>query len=169
MLDLAGGSGTFSIPLALDYPQMRIVLADLPESLRDVRQMLATHGLDQQIQLRGIDALHAPWRLPENDGIFIGNFLHAFDDTVCINVLKEAHCRLSLGGKIWVHEMLWYENRDGPLITALWHAAMRSAGPGRQRTGSELSRLLAAAGFSDMRVIPTSGAYAMVVGRKNPR
>lgn len=166
MVDVAGGSGTFSIPLALDYPDMRIVLAEIPDALPGVRTLLARHGLDRRIVLQELDALQRPWNIPECDGMFFGNFLHGFDDAVCLNVLLEAHCRLPVGGQLWIHEMLWHEERNGPLITALWHAAMRSGGPGRQRTGSQLSQLLERAGFSGIRIVPTSGAYALVTGRK---
>lgn len=166
MLDLAGGSGTLSIPLALDYPGTRVLLADLPESLPGIRRMLAAHGMEGRIVLQGLDALQTPWSIPEIDGIFIGNFLHGFDDLLSGKILKEAYDRLQPGGRIWVHEMLWRENRDGPLITALWNAAMRSGGPGRQRTGSEIHRLLTDSGFSDIHEIPTSGAFVMVRGCK---
>jgi hypothetical protein len=167
MVDIAGGSGTFSIPLALDYPRVRILLVDLPQALNGTRRLLSSHGLQERISLTAFDVLKRPWNIEPCDGMFMGNFLHGFDDAVCLDVLEEAYARLQNGGQVWIHEMLWNDTRDGPLIVALYHAAMRSAGPGRQRSAGDFAALLNRAGFSDVRIVPTAGAYALVAGRKS--
>jgi len=169
LVDIAGGSGAFSIPLALEYPAMRIVLTELPDALANVRPLLKEHGVDERVTLLPMNAFEFPWQIPECDGIFIGNFLHGFKDEACRRLCKESFDRLLPGGRVWVHEMIWNDNRDGPLITALWHAAMLSSCSGGQRTASELSDLLRGAGFLDVRTVPTSGAFAMVCGRKPGR
>jgi ubiquinone/menaquinone biosynthesis C-methylase UbiE len=166
MLDVGGGSGTFAIPLALEYPQMRIVLTELPEALDNIRVFLAGHGLEERIELLGFDAFSAPWPVPGCDGVFIGNFLHGFDDAACIKVCREAYRHLCSGGTIWLHEIVWNDNRDGPMITALLNASMRTGGSGRQRTCQELAEILESAGFVSPRVVPTSGAFALVAARK---
>lgn len=167
IIDLAGGSGSFSIPLALDFPDLRIVLVDLPEAIIGSRKVIAAHGLEGRIALRGVDLLKRPWDIGICDGLFVGNFLHGFADDVCVDVLKESYRHLSRSGRIWIHERLWNANRDGPLITALWHAAMRSAGPGRQRTEREFTKLLEIAGYRDISVSQTCGAYSIMAGRKD--
>jgi hypothetical protein len=166
LIDVAGGSGTFSIPLALEYPTMRIALAELPGALPNIRPFIARHGLQDRIELLGLDVLARPWQLPECDGIFMGNFLHGFGDDTCIGICREAFACLSSRGRIWVHEMLWNENKDGPLITALSHADMRSGGEGRQRTARELMAILHSAGFVDPYLVPTAGAFALIAGYK---
>jgi acetylserotonin N-methyltransferase len=166
LIDVAGGSGAFAIPLALEYPSMRIILTDLPRATKNARPLLVEHGLQDRVELLACDAFEYPWKIPACDGMFIGNFLHGFDDAVCDRICRESFERLSSGGTVWVHEMIWNESRDGPLITALWHAAMRGGGPGRQRTAQQLSKLLRDAGFRDIRTIPTSGAFALIRGSK---
>jgi 3-hydroxy-5-methyl-1-naphthoate 3-O-methyltransferase len=169
LVDLAGGSGSFAIPFALEYPDRRIVLAELPLAVENVRPLLATHGLQQRVELLAMNAFEFPWKLPECDGMFIGNFLHGFEDETCQRICRESFDRLAPGGRVWLHEMIWNDNRDGPLMTALWHAAMRSGGAGRQRTRQELATLLSNAGYSDIRSTPTSGPYALVSGHKPRR
>ena len=97
---------------------------------------------------------------------FIGNFLHGFAPDLCLRLCREAFSRLTTGGTLWLHEMVWNDNRDGPLITALWHAAMMSSGAGGQRTGREWASILQQAGFLDTRVVPTASGFALVAGRK---
>jgi hypothetical protein len=164
--DIAGGGGVFAIPLALEYPQTRVVLTELPRALPNIRPILAAHGVADRVDLCAQDVFEIPWRIPECDGIFIGNFLHGFGDAECVRICREAFNWLSKGGAIWLHEMVWNDTRDGPLITALWHAALRSSGDGSQRTGQEWELLLQEAGFADTRIIPTASGFALVAGRK---
>jgi len=165
LVDLAGGSGTFAIPLAQTHPSVRIILAELPRALKNVRRRLVAQNLDSRIELLGVDVFAMPWTLPDCDGIFIGNFLHAFSDRSCNAICAQAFERLPRGGRIWLHEMLWNARMDGPLITALWNATMRLAG-GRQRTAGELSDMLLRAGFVHERVTPTAAAFHLISAEK---
>jgi hypothetical protein len=166
LVDVAGGSGTFSIPFALESPGTRVILAELPQALPNIRPFLREHNLEGRVELLALDAFRYPWALPECDGIFIGNFLHGFADETCVDVCRQAYSSLSAGGRLWIHEMIWNPNKDGPLITAIHNAAMRTGGAGRQRTAQELSQLLQRAGFTSVDIVPTVGAFALVVARK---
>jgi acetylserotonin N-methyltransferase len=166
LVDVAGGSGTFSIPLALENPGTRIVLAELPSALPNILPFVREHGLESRIELLGMSVFESPWSIPECDGVFIGNLLHAFADETSLHICREACARLSPGGKVWIHEIIWNPNKDGPLITALHNAAMRSGGAGRQRTAREIATILERAGFESTYVVPTAGAFALVVGQK---
>jgi acetylserotonin N-methyltransferase len=166
MVDIAGGSGTFSIPLALSHPIERIVLSELPQAIENIRPNLIRHGVEGRVELLALDALSYPWQIPPCDGIFIGNFLHSFDDAACSAVCREAFQRLSPGGKLWIHEMLWNPNKDGPLITALTHAEMRKVTRGRQRTAQELTDMLRGAGFVNPYVVRTAGAFALIAAAR---
>jgi len=166
LVDIAGGSGAFAIPLALSLPTERIVLTDLPQALNNIRRMLVEHGVEKRVELLGLNAFRYPWPIPSCDGIFIGNFLHSFDDATSSAICREAFERLSPGGKLWVHEMTWNPNKDGPLITALMHAGMRSAALGRQRTVQELTDILRSAGFVNPYARRSAGAYELVAASK---
>jgi hypothetical protein len=62
--------------------------------------------------------------------------------------------------------MLWNDQRDGPLVTALWNFWMTTISSGRQRTRSELAALLHRAGFDEPAVVPTAGGFSLLVSRK---
>jgi hypothetical protein len=165
LVEIAGGSGTFAIPLALEYPRMRVVLTEIPRALANIRHFLEDHGLESRVELIGLDLFSRPWLIPSCDGLFIGNVLHGFDDATCLEICRECFKHLQSGGKIWLHEMIWNEDRNGPLLTALWNATMRY-GEGRQRSARELETLLEKAGFNSTRVIPASGAFALIRATK---
>jgi ubiquinone/menaquinone biosynthesis C-methylase UbiE len=166
LVDIGGGSGVFCIPLALDRPNMRLTLVDLPRSLQHIKEFLKPYDVDDRIELAGIDVYKTPWPLPTCDGVLFANFLHTCDDDECRSLLRGAFRLLAPHGRVVLHEMLWNERGDGPLLTALWNFWMVSVSAGHQRCATELSQLLAEAGFCDFKVKPTAGCFSLVTGVK---
>lgn len=166
LADIGGGSGAFAIPLALAYPAMQITLVDLPRALPHVPKYLQPHGLAGRIALRGLNVHDIPWPLEGCDAILFGNFLHFCDDTECLDLLRESHRLLPPGGRVFLHELLWNDQRDGPVLTALWHFWMATISSGRQRTRAEIAQLLARAGFTSITARPTISDFTLVVATK---
>lgn len=163
VVDMAGGTGTFSIPLAQRLPGAEILLTDLPQALDGARSYLARHGLEQRIKLRGMDLFADDWGLAGRDLLFFGNFVHGFDDDRCADLARRSLDSLAPGGMLVWHELTWNEQRDGPLKAALFHVTMQTIG-GRQRTVTELHALLQAAGFERLFCDPTKGGFQAVGG-----
>jgi SAM-dependent methyltransferase len=166
VVDMAGGSGTFAIPFARRFADKQIVLADLPQSLRGIRRFLTRYEVADRVELIGMDLFAQRWPIPECDAVFFGNFVHGFDDERCTTLFRRVYAHLEPGGKILLHELVWNDNKDGPLKTALFNVTMR-AFDGRQRTIAELTLLLEDAGFVDSFALPTSGGF-VVVGAVKP-
>lgn len=166
LVDVGGGSGVFAIPLALDRPDIRITLLDLPRSVRHIKPFLEPYGVANQVELRGMNVHETPWQRLECDGVLFGNFLHFCSDHECLPLLKESARVLSPGGRIFIHEMLWNDRKDGPLVTALWNFWLTSVSAGRQRTASEFGELLTAAGFETPVVATTAGDFSLLTAAK---
>lgn len=165
VVDMAGGTGTFSIPLAQRYPDTRIVLTDLPQSLDGARRYLDRHGLAERIELLGMDVFGPAWPIPRCDVLFFGNFVHGFSDERCRMMAERSFDALEPGGLVVWHELCWNERRDGPLKAALFHVTMQGIG-GHQRTVHALHEMLAAAGFENLFDVPTRGGFRAVGGRR---
>ncbi len=165
LVDIAGGSGVLAIPLALDRPDIRITLVERSDSIDSVRSFLSEFGVANRVDLIGMDVFAERWNFGYCDGIFFGNFFHAVDDSACGDLARLAFASLAPGGRIWLHEILFNNNRSGPLIAALWNANMIVRRKGaRQRTASELVRVLEGAGFTGCYVHPTAGGFSLVGG-----
>jgi 3-hydroxy-5-methyl-1-naphthoate 3-O-methyltransferase len=164
--DVGGGSGAFAIPLALRDPALRVTLVELPRALPHVTRFLQPHGLTDRVLLRGLNVHDRPWPLEDVDAVLFGNFLHFCDDDECLDVLRESHRLLPMGGRVFVHEMLWNDYRDGPLLTGLWNFWMATISAGRQRTRQEFANLLARAGFALTTVQETVSHFTLLVGTK---
>jgi hypothetical protein len=162
LIDLCGGSGVFSIALALSSPAMRITLVDLPSALPIIGEYVRRYGVDDRITLAGHNVFHTPWPLPHVDGVLVANFLHGCDDDECRFLLGEIRRTLLPRGHVLIHEMLWNEDRTGPRLTALWNFLLTSGSSGGQRTASEFAGLLTESGFDLLSIVPTAGCYSLL-------
>jgi acetylserotonin N-methyltransferase len=113
-----------------------------------------------------MDIFQREWPIHGCDGMFLGNIVHTYSDEDCRSLLQTAARYLVPGGRIWLHEVLWNDNKDGPLIAALWNGTLRRFTPGRQRTRAELASLLGQSGFSGALVTATSGGFSLVEATK---
>jgi hypothetical protein len=167
LVDIAGGSGVFAIPLAGDHPRMRITLVEAPNTIAAVREFLDSYGVGARVDLVGMDIFRDEWNFGQCDGIVFGNFYHATDDDGCRFLTAKSFETLAPRGRIWLHEVLFNENRDGPLVAALWNANMAVRRKGaKQRTASELKTFLDEAGFENFSVRQTAGGFSLVGGSK---
>lgn len=164
VVDIGGGTGTFAIAAQRARPASRVVIADLPNALDGIRRFLSSLGASD-IEVVGLDVLDPEWSIPPSDALFFGNLLHVFGDSAASTVLDRAvdHVRRSGGGVVVVHEVVWNEERTGPLKAALFDVTMRSFG-GRQRTVAELEKMMRDAGCDGIEVEATLGGYVAVCG-----
>lgn len=161
LVDIGGGAGAIAIPFALDNPDAQVTLVDLPSKLPDIQQIIDSYGLKAQITLCSMDVFVEPWNFRGCDGIVFGNFFHAFSDERCRLLAEKCASCLPPKGRVWLHEVLFNENKCGPMIAALWNANMHVIG-GRQRTPSEIAGLLEEVGFSELHITPTAGRFSLI-------
>jgi len=166
LADIGGGSGAFAIPLALRLPSLRITLVELPRALPHIGQFLQPHAVQDRIALRGFNVHQTPWPLDGCDAVLFGNFMHFCDDDECLVLLRESYRILPPGGRLFVHEMLWNDSMDGPLVTALWNFWMGTISAGRQRTERLFGDLFERAGFLQTGVVATTGGFSLITGVK---
>jgi acetylserotonin N-methyltransferase len=166
LVDIGGGSGVFAIPLALRYPQLRISLMELSRVVPNIESFLRPYGVTDRVSLVGHDMHKTPWPLMDCDAFLFANILHFCDDTECLNLLRESFRLLPTGGRVMLHEMLWNEQKTGPLVTAYWNFWLISVSAGRQRTEREFVELLVKSGFSEPVVEKTLGGFSLLVSHK---
>lgn len=167
LIDVGGGTGVFSIPLVLDNPGMRVTLIDRGAALPHIRQTIESYGVQDRIELVGLDMFTAEWSSEMCDGVLFGNVLHGFDDKAALQLLDRGYAALIPTGRLWIHEVLFNERRSGPLLAALWHANMVASRPGgRQRTAREFLELYGRAGFVDCTVVGTKQGFSILRGTK---
>jgi ubiquinone/menaquinone biosynthesis C-methylase UbiE len=73
---------------------------------------------------------------------------------------------LESGGRIAIHEIVYNDDKTGPVAAASMDVLMLLWVQGQQLSGAEFSQMLETAGFTDVKVTPTFGYWSVVTGRK---
>ncbi|WP_437644114.1 methyltransferase [Sorangium sp. So ce362] len=165
LLDVAGGSGCFSIALARQNPRVRFTVAELPPVCKTTRQYVAEHGLEERIDVAALDMFRDAWP-PGHDVIFFANVLHDWDSARRQRLIQRSFDVLPPGGRVLIYELLLADGQDGPLTAALSSMNMVYLTPGKQLTAGELDELVRGCGFTDVSVMPAYAGYSLISARK---
>ncbi len=164
-MDVAGGAGSVCIALALNNPNRKLSLLELPGSIPIAKKMIAKYELSERIQCIGLDMFNDTWP-SHQDAILFTNIFHDWNDEQCLTLAKKAFASLKPGGSVFIQEALLYEDKPGPLWTAHWSLIMAFTMQGRQFRASELKTLLQKSRFINVNVHPLLGYYFSVTAQK---
>jgi hypothetical protein len=164
MLDIGGGSGVHSIGAARRWPELGVVLFDLPAVCEVAQEYFAGQGLQARSRTQSGDMWQDPF--PPADLHFYSDIFHDFSYERCRFLTQKSFASLEPGGRIIIHEMLYNGDKTGPFTVAGYDVSMLLWTEGQQFSGAELSAMLGAAGFVDLGVTPTLGYWGIVSGRK---
>lgn len=165
LLDVGGGSACFPIAIAQEYPDIHFTIMELASVCKVAEGYVADYGLSARIDTVAVDMFHDPW--PKGyDAVFFSNIYHDWGWKRCEHLTKESFNALPSGGRIYLHEMLLNDTKDGPATASLFSMNMSFFTEGKQFSGAELRNLLEAHGFKDVTITPTYAYYSLVSARK---
>jgi demethylspheroidene O-methyltransferase len=150
LLDVGGGEGTFLLAAAARAPDLQLVLFDLPSVAARAQARFDERGLGGRARARGGNFKTDP--LPEGaDVVSLVRvaFDHA-DDTV-LEILRAVRRAVAPGTTLLLAEPMAGTRGAEPVGAAYFGWYLWAMGPGRPRTPAQLSSLLGAAGFADIR------------------
>jgi ubiquinone/menaquinone biosynthesis C-methylase UbiE len=158
LLDVAGGSGAFSITLCRRHPELTSVIMDFPAVEPVARRFVGEAKLEGRIHFLAGNALEAEWP-PNQDVILISYLLSAIGASAIAPLLGRAFKALAPGGLLIVHDFMVEDEGTGPTSAALWLLMALLIDPDVELLAPGLlSRHITEAGFVDVRdreVIPT--------------
>jgi SAM-dependent methyltransferase len=166
VLDVGGGSGIYAMAFARAGRGISSVVFDLPNVIPLTRMYVAQEGLTAEVTTAVGDYLTAPL----GDGfdlVFMSAVIHsnATDDNRLL--FRKAAQALNPGGRLVVQDFLMAEERDGPLMPALFALNMLVGTPeGDTYTESEVRSWMSAAGFHAIERTDTSFGTSLMVGRR---
>jgi O-methyltransferase domain len=165
LLDVAGGSGSYSIAAALHDPDLRCTLLDLPPVCGVAASYAADYGVGDRVSSVPADMFGEDWP-GDHDAILLADILHDWDDQRCSVLAHRAFAALRSRGRVIVHEMLLSDNKIGPANAISYSMIMVFVTQGRQRSAPEVRAILESAGFADIRIIPTANGYSAIEGTR---
>ncbi|SFJ84898.1 methyltransferase [Jannaschia pohangensis] len=150
LCDVGGGSGVFLTAAGKRYPDLSLVLFDLPEVAPGAAPVLAKAGLSDRFESHA--GSFRDDSLPDGcDAISLIRVLYDHDDASVASLLAKCHAALPEGGRLIVSEPMGggaRPERAGDAYFAVYTMAMRT---GRARSAAEIAAFCTEAGFADVR------------------
>lgn len=165
VLDVAGGTGIYSLALLAAHPELTTVILDRPEVLRVAEELVREAHLESRVTLQQGDMFTDDLR-QECDVILLSNVLHDWDEPECERLIDRCASALPPGGRLVIHDVFLNDDLDGPLPIALYSAALFTLTEGRAYSVREYSTWLTNAGLVLEPLVPTFVHCGALVGRK---
>lgn len=162
--DLGGATGHLAIAACERYGAMHGVVFDLPRVTAMAREQIALSEARGRMDVVAGDFFAD--ELPEADLYAVGRILHDWSDEKIAHLLGRIFERLPAGGALLVAEKLLAEDGVGPVPANMQSLNMLVVTEGKERSLGEYSRLLRAAGFSDVQGERTGVALDAILARK---
>ena len=155
VLDVGAGKGRFAAELGTRHKRLQIQLFDLPQVLALARQNHATQGLQAAVEYHPGSFFEDD--LPRGaDLVTLIRVAHDHPDDKVRNLFQKIYDALPVGGTLLLAEPMAQEPLEEQTGDAYFHFYLLAMGAGRLRTPTELSRMLNAAGFMHVELLPNA-------------
>ena len=147
VLDIAAGHGIFGITIAQAIPSAEITAIDWQAVLQVAQENAEAAGVRDRYRTIPGSAFEVDWG-SGYDLVLLTNFLHHFDQSTCVSLLKRARESLTEGGRVLAVEFVPNEDRVSPPFPALFSFMMLGSTPsGDAYTAREFEDMGRVAGF----------------------
>jgi SAM-dependent methyltransferase len=166
VLDLAAGSGVWSIALLKQMSNAQAVAVDFAPVTPVTRRVYQRHGLDKRLRTVDGDLATADFGTGHRVA-FLGHILHSEGPERSRHLLKKVYDALAPGGVIAIAEFVPADDRSGPpgpLIFAVNMLVHTDAGD--TYTFAQMTSWLKEIGFTAARQLPIPGPSPILLAIK---
>ncbi|MDJ0931578.1 methyltransferase [Breoghania sp.] len=169
MLDVGGGTGTFSISLCKAYPELTSTVLDFPNVVKVGEVFVKQAGLSDRVKFQGGNALESEWPTPV-DVVLMSYLFSGVPGESIPGLVRGAMDALMPGRHFIVHDFMVEDERMGPKLAALWQLQHVAFNPkAKSITGGYVRALMEAAGFVDVEVSEMIPGMTMMVRGVKPK
>jgi hypothetical protein len=168
MLDVAGGSGIYSITFAQRQPTLRATVFDLPPVVPFTQEIIARYEMQERVTVYSGNYFYDDFA-GGNDLVLLSNSLQTEGVETCRMLLGKVFKALAPGGQLVIHGVMPNPDRVTPALPALFQLQMLlSFSEGDAHPAEEICTWAAEVGFSDLAVtrLPAPAFSSLVTGRK---
>jgi len=153
LLDVGGGSGTYTLAFLEAAPEMQATIFDLPQVIDMARERVGAAGMLERITLVAGDYRRDP--LPGgHDLAFVSAIIHQNSPAENGEMFRKIFAALEPGGRIVVRDHVLGPDRTEPRSGALFAVNMLvGTEGGNSYTEAEIREALTQGGFTAVRVI----------------
>jgi ubiquinone/menaquinone biosynthesis C-methylase UbiE len=166
VLDLAAGSGVWSIALAHLSPRVTATAVDWPGVLDVTQHVVARNGLQGRYEFISGDLLEVDFGTGY-DIATLGHILHSEGERRSRHLLQKVRGALKPGGRIAIAEFLVNKDRSGPMNALIFALNMLvHTEAGSTYSFEEISEWLKEAEFTDVESVPAPAPSPLIVARR---
>jgi SAM-dependent methyltransferase len=166
MLDLGGGTATYTLAMLEAKNSIQAVIFDRPSVLEFTREVLAARNLRQSVSLREGDFVRDDIG-SGYDLILLSNVVHEYSPDENAALIRKASRALNSGGQLIVSDLVLDPGKTSPESAALFALEMLINTPGGCTfTEEEILCWMQGAGLSDFRSLRTPAGTGVVMGKR---
>ena len=164
LLDVGGGSGSYTLAFLAAVPEMRATLFDLPQVIEMARDRVNAAGAAERVRLVSGNFYEDPMP-PGHDLALLSAIIHQNSREENKALFRKIHDALDAGGRIVVRDFVMSPDRTEPAAGAMFAVNMLAGTRGGNTyTYEEIAQGLDEAGFHRIRLIRTQGMFSLVEG-----
>lgn len=163
ILDVAAGSGVWSIALARQSPETRVTAVDWPGVIPVTRKVTAREGVGERYKYVAGD-LHEADFGDGHDIATLGHIVHSEGEAKTRRLLAKVHNALAPGGTVVIAELLVNTERTAPLPGLIFAVNMLvNSTDGDTFSYEEISGWLSDVDFENIRTIDAPGIAPRII------
>ena len=153
LIDVGGGSGSYTLAFLEAAPRLRATIFDRPEVIEMARERVGAAGMLERVALVAGDFEQDP--LPAgHDLAFVSAIIHQNSPVENVAMFRKIFAALEPGGRVVVRDHVLSPDRTEPRSGALFAVNMLvGTEGGNSYTEAEIREALTAAGFGGVRLI----------------
>lgn len=167
ILDVAAGSGAWSLAFAQAIPDARVTSLDLPEMTPITRGFAEKIGVANRYEYLEGDLRRTDFGRDLYDLVILGHIFHSEGETHGRELLRKSRAALRHGGRLLIAEYVPNDARTGPPMPVLFALTMLlQTEEGNAFTLREYRAWLKDAGFRGVTTIPVPPPATVITAKK---
>jgi 2-polyprenyl-3-methyl-5-hydroxy-6-metoxy-1,4-benzoquinol methylase len=167
ILDVAAGSGAWSLAFAKAIPHARVTTVDFPEMTPITRSFAEKLGVAGRYDYREGDIRQMDFGRDTYDLVILGHIIHSEGEEHGKNLLRKSYEALRSGGRLLVAEYIPNDARSGPVMPVLFGLNMLlHSDEGNVFTMRQYRAWLKAIGFRKVTTVPIPPPASLIMATK---
>jgi ubiquinone/menaquinone biosynthesis C-methylase UbiE len=167
ILDVAAGSGAWSLPFAQALPKARVTAVDYPEVTAVTRQYATQFGVAERYDYLEGDLRQLDFGQQQYDIVILGHIIHTEGEKWGKTLISKSYKALKHGGMLIIAEMIPNDTRTGPVFPLLFGLNMiLHTTEGDVFTTAQYRQWLKQAGFTSVKLIEAQSPSPLIVATR---
>lgn len=167
ILDVAAGSGAWSMAFAHGIPEAHVTVVDYPEVTPITRDFAKNGGVGERYHYKEGNLRELDFGKKEFDLVLLGHIIHSEGEKWGRKLIKKSFDALRPGGLLLIGEMVPNDSRTGPRMPLLFGLNMlMNTADGDVFTMKQYRQWLKSAGFKSVKTISAPAPSPLILATK---